>query len=614
MITSDRLNRLSSCVQAANALIFPMHWQHIFIPLLPSNLLDYLSAPMPFLVGVPSETLKTVKRNEIGEIVLFNADTNELSTPFEDVSTLPSEVVNNLRKALKQSNSELGDGLARSFLRALVSLIGGYHEALQMQPGKLIAFDRDKFVSSVRGTSRQLFLERILHLQLFQQFIETRLEYLNRGESYIDEFELEVKEHYTNSSFRSQYKEWTAAMKKEGGALLRAVNPKVKSAISLSRQAVRNLRSKMQSSSSGPQINYNGHHRPTSAPTSPKQPPKMKKSISGTALGQQPTNGGGGHQAVIGYVRDSPASMAKGSLTPSRSSNLVSSTNNSKFHLPLARNPLEQQSSIDSNSLRVDMNITEELESIFRKKLPVTRTTNKGFESAKNSDPIIPPLPPPRTDKLKLSLSPPTATCQPQHSRGGEAIKCLIEFDSPPKEMASERKATSFGSLDASVFDPLYADDTLIENNNAAISTNTPASPQRYTNVNNSKAFANFWETNNNFINMSGHGNGHNVANTFSNLNSSAPTYGRGLVSNCNTDSHYQHLSYMNTPGLPTSPISSFDLLSLQARNSKPTVARAPPQQQQPAAAAENQVTQSKQVNGGSNNHFVVNHRWQQFD
>merc|ERR1719230_2315732 len=33
-------------------LLFPMHWQHIFIPVLPESLVDYISAPMPYLIGV----------------------------------------------------------------------------------------------------------------------------------------------------------------------------------------------------------------------------------------------------------------------------------------------------------------------------------------------------------------------------------------------------------------------------------------------------------------------------------------------------------------------------------------------------------------------------------
>jgi hypothetical protein len=54
VIVSKRLSRLAACVQAANSLIAPMIWQHIFIPILPLKLAEYLSAPMPFLIGVPA--------------------------------------------------------------------------------------------------------------------------------------------------------------------------------------------------------------------------------------------------------------------------------------------------------------------------------------------------------------------------------------------------------------------------------------------------------------------------------------------------------------------------------------------------------------------------------
>ena len=53
IFSSKHLNRLSACVQAANSLLYPMTWQHIYIPVIPECLLDYLHAPMPFLIGVP---------------------------------------------------------------------------------------------------------------------------------------------------------------------------------------------------------------------------------------------------------------------------------------------------------------------------------------------------------------------------------------------------------------------------------------------------------------------------------------------------------------------------------------------------------------------------------
>ena len=46
---------LPSCVpvvHAASAMIAPFQWQHVCIPLLPSSLLSYAAAPVPYLIGV----------------------------------------------------------------------------------------------------------------------------------------------------------------------------------------------------------------------------------------------------------------------------------------------------------------------------------------------------------------------------------------------------------------------------------------------------------------------------------------------------------------------------------------------------------------------------------
>ena len=78
----------------------------------------------------------------------------------------------------------------------------------------------------------QPFLEEMLHLQIFRQFIEERIETLNRGNSLSDEFEKEVVRYQekVNSSnpgariLKSQYEQ----AKKEGGALVKAVKNKVR--------------------------------------------------------------------------------------------------------------------------------------------------------------------------------------------------------------------------------------------------------------------------------------------------------------------------------------------------------------------------------------------------
>ncbi|XP_055941390.1 DENN domain-containing protein 1A-like isoform X2 [Argiope bruennichi] len=244
LISSKKLSRLSACVQAANALIYPMHWQHIFIPVLPKHLSDYLSAPMPFLIGIPATTLARMKMTDMGDVVYLDADENKIETPFADLDALPSEVLQSLRHDLKRPQEMLGDAVARAFLRALVKLIGGYWNALKLRPTEKITFSPELFVLS-RPSAMQPFLQKMLDLQIFQQFIESRLKKLNAGQGVNDEFEFELTAHEDKTSFRlrNQYRDWVTNMKKEGGAFFKNVKTMMKDT---SKKAYKDIRSRIQ--------------------------------------------------------------------------------------------------------------------------------------------------------------------------------------------------------------------------------------------------------------------------------------------------------------------------------------------------------------------------------
>lgn len=563
VMVSEKLNRLSACVQAANTLIYPMHWQHIFIPLLPNTLIDYLTAPMPFLIGVPQCTFdEQVKLSELGEIVLLNVDTNQLTTPFDDVSTIPSDVLYHLRKLLKNIPGLVGDGLCRAFLRSLVMLIGGYREALCFLPGEKISFDRDAFVSNVRGTSRQLFLENMLQLQIFQQFIESRLDILNRGERFVDQFEIELNhnEQTSNSRFLNQYREWAATMRKEGGAFLRAVNPKVKSAFSMGRQAFRQVRQKITAP------NHNNMNRPNSEPSSPKLPPTIKKSISGNFI-PTPTS------RTVTYVRNpqfinstnvsSTNTTITGktySKTNGYHSEPVSSTLNVNSN-NVAPSASSESSDIDDNEFQFStknrqVNFSDELESIFNQQatvnnIPLTnqRNTNK-FN-------VRLPIPPPRTININRQTRPITVIASTDNSgynnnnnnnsncsSTSAKSQCLIEFDSPPKEIQSDYQHYSINNV--LMFDPLLdpKHNSDIKNNPIDILT----APEKAANQNT------FQVSNSNFYLPSTSGNNLFSINQPSPVPSSLPTASIFFTSKANDQS--SSISTLNESKQPPNSIT----------------------------------------------------------
>lgn len=49
-VVADDVAHLTPCCEALRAFLAPLHWQHCYIPLLPSELLGYLEAPIPYVL------------------------------------------------------------------------------------------------------------------------------------------------------------------------------------------------------------------------------------------------------------------------------------------------------------------------------------------------------------------------------------------------------------------------------------------------------------------------------------------------------------------------------------------------------------------------------------
>ncbi|XP_076375422.1 DENN domain-containing protein 1B isoform X9 [Megalopta genalis] len=361
IFTSKRLSRLSACVQACNALIYPMIWQHIYIPVLPLSLIDYLLAPMPFLIGVPSPTLQRVRKSDLGEVVILDADNNIIESPFEDLESLPQDVVANLKKALRNRATLLGDGVSRAFLRALVQLTAGYKDALILEQGQCITFNQNAFVES-RPSSMQPFLRKMLELQIFQQFIEERLNMLNSGLGFSDEFEVEACSYSAKSSskFMQQYREWTYAMRKESSAFFRSVKDKANPAVKYAVKSVKDKGKDMKTAYKG--LKWKGRanrsetsrrfHQPRSAPSSPTSD---RRPIDFTSPPKSPN----GFTATTSYRKDLRL----------RNSNFADSR---KQYSPLSPSSPEET---DSPPERVNIDLMQELRHvIFPNTPPVDRT------------------------------------------------------------------------------------------------------------------------------------------------------------------------------------------------------------------------------------------------
>ena len=64
-------------VHAAAAMISPFQWQHVFIPILPSSLLSYAAAPVPFIIGVRRYLFTQLVNEALEDVIIVDVDSGD---------------------------------------------------------------------------------------------------------------------------------------------------------------------------------------------------------------------------------------------------------------------------------------------------------------------------------------------------------------------------------------------------------------------------------------------------------------------------------------------------------------------------------------------------------
>ncbi|XP_072604784.1 DENN domain-containing protein 1A isoform X12 [Vulpes vulpes] len=196
LIVCSKLSTLTACIHGSAAMLYPMFWQHVYIPVLPPHLLDYCCAPMPYLIGIHLSLME----------------------------------ISSLKNRLKKVSTTTGDGVARAFLKAQAAFFGSYRDALKIEPEEPITFCEEAFVSHYRSGAMRQFLQNATQLQLFKQFIDGRLDLLNSGEGFSDVFEEEISMgEYAGSD--KLYHQWLSTVRKGSGAILNTVKTKANPAM-----------------------------------------------------------------------------------------------------------------------------------------------------------------------------------------------------------------------------------------------------------------------------------------------------------------------------------------------------------------------------------------------
>ncbi|XP_068412713.1 myotubularin-related protein 13 isoform X3 [Eschrichtius robustus] len=193
---SASFQRLSDACRALESLIFPLKYSYPYIPILPAQLLEVLSSPTPFIIGVHSVFKTDV--HELLDVIIADLDGGTIKIPeCIHLSSLPEPLLHQTQAALSLilhpdlevadhafppprtalSHSKMLDKEVRAvFLRLFAQLFQGYRSCLQLiriHAEPVIHFHKTAFLGQ-RGLVENDFLTKVLNGMAFAGFVSER--------------------------------------------------------------------------------------------------------------------------------------------------------------------------------------------------------------------------------------------------------------------------------------------------------------------------------------------------------------------------------------------------------------------------------------------------------
>ncbi|KAM8939847.1 myotubularin-related protein 13 [Pelodytes ibericus] len=193
---SSSFQRLSDACRALESIMYPLKYSYPYIPILPAQLLEVLSSPTPFIIGVHS--IFCTEIHDLLDVIIADLDGGTIKIPeCIHLSQLPEpllqqtcsalslvlhpdlEVADNAFPPLRTSLSHvkmLDKEVRAIFLRLFAQIFQGYRSCLQLiriHAEPVIHFHKTAFLGQ-RGLLENDFLSKVLNGMAFAGFVSER--------------------------------------------------------------------------------------------------------------------------------------------------------------------------------------------------------------------------------------------------------------------------------------------------------------------------------------------------------------------------------------------------------------------------------------------------------
>jgi hypothetical protein len=107
VLISSNPTRLAQCARSALSILALglLNWQHLYIPVLPPHLFQYLGAPVPYLIGILTSyvpKMNQMNSDGLGELVIINLDNNQMETRGMNPMDVAKKIPDLFQKAISE--------------------------------------------------------------------------------------------------------------------------------------------------------------------------------------------------------------------------------------------------------------------------------------------------------------------------------------------------------------------------------------------------------------------------------------------------------------------------------------------------------------------------------
>ncbi|RYQ78848.1 hypothetical protein Ahy_Scaffold9g108597 isoform A [Arachis hypogaea] len=95
VVVCSNLGVLSASVLSVIPLIRPYQWQSLLMPVLPNDMLEFLDAPVPYVVGIKNKTSEI--QSKLTNVILVDANRNQVKSPTIPQLPRQKELISSLR-------------------------------------------------------------------------------------------------------------------------------------------------------------------------------------------------------------------------------------------------------------------------------------------------------------------------------------------------------------------------------------------------------------------------------------------------------------------------------------------------------------------------------------